>query len=175
MGNRTINGANALIQIKVGTKHKTVGYATGVTVNEAYALNRIDVLGLIDSKDIEPIGRTVSGTIGVMRMTVGGEANAFNGGGAATTGLIPTTTEASTSTEKTQNVMDFMNDGFDLVIRDSAAFDPDGAALERYKVVGCRPSSHSFQLSRGSLMGVNVNFEALALVELDVEVAPGDS
>jgi len=168
MGNRTINGANALVQITKGDKTITVGYATGVTVNEAYALNRIDVLGLIDSKDIEPIGRTVSGTIGVMRMTVGGETGAFNGGGAATAGLIPVTTEDESATARTQNVMDFFNDGFDLVIKDSAIYDPDNAVLGRYKVTGCRPSSHSFQLSRGSLMGVNINFEALALVELDV-------
>jgi len=168
MGNRTINGANAVIQIFVEGKPKTIGYATGVTVNEAYALNRIDVLGLIDSKDIEPIGRTVSGTIGVMRMTVGGEAGAFNGGGAATTGLVPVTTDEQSAQAKTQNVMDFMNDGFNLIIKDSAAFDPDNALRGRYKITGCRPSSHSFQLSRGSVMGVNVNFEALALVELDV-------
>lgn len=169
MGNRTINGANALVQV-VGAdgKPKTVGYATGVTVNEAYALNRIDVLGLIDSKDIEPIGRTVSGTIGVMRMTVGGEVGAFNGGGAATTGLIPVTTAEQSAVAKTQNVMDFFNDGFDLIIKDSAIYDPDRAQLDRYKVTGCRPSSHSFQLSRGSVMGVNINFEALALIELDV-------
>lgn len=172
MGNRTINGANALIQITINNKLVTVGYATGVTVNEAYALNRIDVLGLIDSKDIEPIGRTVSGTIGVMRMTVGAEGNrqgtSFYGGGAATTGLVPITTEEQSALAKTQNVMDFMNNGFDLIIRDSGSFDPDNAVLGRYKVSGCRPSSHSFQLSRGSLMGVNVSFEALALVELDV-------
>lgn len=168
MGNRTINGANAIVQITKGDKTVTVGYATGVTVNEAYALNRIDVLGLIDSKDIEPIGRTVSGTIGVMRMTVGGEAGAFTGGGAATSGLVPVTTDDQSALTKTQNVMDFMNDGFDLMIRDSGVFDPDNAVLTRYKVTGCRPSSHSFQLSRGSLMGVNINFEALALVEVDV-------
>jgi hypothetical protein len=169
MGNRTINGANALVQIAgPDGKPKTVGYATGITVNEAFMLNRIDVLGVIDSKDIEPIGRTVSGTIGVMRMTVNGEAGAYKGGGAASAGLIPTTTPEQSAVAKTQSVMDFMNNGFDLIIRDSAAYDPDGGALERYKVIGCRPSSHSFQLSRGSLMGVNINFEALALVEVDV-------
>lgn len=174
MGNRTINGANALVQVYVNGKPKTVGYATGVTVNEAYALNRIDVLGLIDSKDIEPIGRTVSGTIGIMRMTVGAEAGAFNGGGAATTGLIPVTTEEQSALNKTQDVMDFMNDGFDLIIKDSGTFAPDDATLERYKVTGCRPSSHSFQLSRGSLMGVNISFEALALVELDASAPTPD-
>lgn len=171
MGNRTINGANALVQILVDGKPKTIGYATGVTVNENYALNRIDVLGLIDSKDIEPIGRTVSGTIGIMRMTIGAEGGnrtAFYGGGAATTGLVPVTTEDQSALDKTQNVMDFMNNGFDLLIKDSGAFDPDNEVKERYKITGCRPSSHSFQLSRGSLMGVNINFEALALVEVDV-------
>tara|TARA_Y100001973_G_C5148418_1_gene306722 strand:+ start:541 stop:1056 length:516 start_codon:yes stop_codon:yes gene_type:complete len=169
MGNRTINGANAIIQVTKNDKPVTIGYATGVTVNEAYALNRIDVLGLIDSKDIEPISRTVNGTISLMRMTVGAEGNTiFNGGGAATAGIIPTTTEDQTIGARTQNVMDFMNDGFDLIIKDSAVYDPDNEVLERYKVIGCRPASHSFQLSRGSLMGVNVNFEALALVELDV-------
>lgn len=164
---RSINGANALIKVSVGGVSKIVGYATGVTVTEAYVLNRIDVLGLIDTVDIEPIGRTVSGTISIMRMTSMTGDDQFNGGGAAFQGILPTSTETDvTAPGRTQSVMDFMNNGFDLIIEDSADFAVGGQQV-RYEVKGCRPSTHSFALSRGAIMGVDVAFEALMLVESD--------
>lgn len=164
---RTINGANALIRVRTADGEKTVGYATGITVTEAYMLNRIDVLGEIDSRDIEPIGRTVSGTIGIMRMVVLDGA----GGGAAQHSLVPVSSGVD-PTMRTQDVFNFMNDGFDLIIEDSAAFSPDSQVRTRYEVLGCRPSSHSFALSRGALMGVDVAFEALTLREVDSTVIP---
>jgi len=158
---RSINGSNALIRVVPSDGiEKTVGYATGVSVTESIALNRIDVLGQIDSKDIEPIGRIVSGTIGLMRMTTSGT----DGGGAGKQKLTPLHTENATASDRTKDVMDFMETGFDLIIQDSAVFEGT-EAKERYRVVGCRPSSHSFALSRGMLMGVDVTFEALKLVE----------
>ena len=161
---RSINGSNALVMIDNGEEQpRVIGYATGVTVTEAIALNRIDVLGSIDSQDIEPIGRVVSGSIGLMRMTV----NGTDGGGAGTQSLVPK--HASTdSITRTKDLMDFMTAGFDLVIKDSSDFAPDTEEHTRYTVKGCRPSSHSFALSRGMLMGVNVTFEALMLIEGDV-------
>ena len=158
---RSINGSNALIRVVPSDGiEKTVGYATGVSVTESIALNRIDVLGQIDSKDIEPIGRIVSGTIGLMRMTT----KETEGGGAGKQKLTPLHTENATAIDRTKDVMDFMETGFDLIIQDSAVFE-DSEAKVRYRVVGCRPSSHSFALSRGMLMGVDVTFEALKLVE----------
>ena len=159
---RSINGSNALIRVVPSDGiEKTVGYATGVSVTESIALNRIDVLGQIDSKDIEPIGRIVSGTIGLMRMTT---SDIGEGGGAGKQKLTPLHTFNATASDRTKDVMDFMETGFDLIIQDSAVFEGT-EAKERYRVVGCRPSSHSFALSRGMLMGVDVTFEALKLVE----------
>lgn len=165
---RSINGSNAYVIIEVdGQEPKVVGYATGVTVTEAIALNRIDVLGSIDSQDIEPIGRVVSGSIGLMRMTVTGSDADKTGGGAAAQNLVPAHLTTADSIQRTKDLMDFMTKGFDLIITDSSNFDPDDEVKERYRVEGCRPSSHSFALSRGMLMGVNVTFEALRLVEVD--------
>lgn len=172
---RTINGANALIKITPANgSPKIVGYASGITVTEAYILNRIDVLGQIDSIDIEAIGRTVSGSIALMRMTMpsdiqggGLEANGTYGGGASANGLIPQATSLDSDQTRTKRVMEFMNQGFDLEIIDSDTFAPQNATQVRYKIIGCRPSTQSFGLSRGSIMGVNVTFEALKLIEED--------
>lgn len=164
---RSVNGANALIQIQVaGGSPKTVGYATGVSITEQILVNRIDVLGQIDTRDIEPIARTVSGTIGLMRMTPMADANS-QGGGAAYHGVLPQHGQDATDEARTQDVMQFYNNGFDLIIVDSTNFSPDAEAKTRYKVKGCRPTSHSFALSRGSIMGVNITFEALSLTEDD--------
>lgn len=162
---RSINGANALIKVRTANGEKIIGYATGVSVTENVIVNRIDVLGQIDSKDIEAIGRTVSGTIGLMRMT---PMSTGEGGGAGFQGVLPQHSDADSDITRTQGVMDFFNDGFDLIIQDSAAFSPDDQARVRYTIKGCRPTSHSFALSRGSLMGVNITFEALKMAESDL-------
>lgn len=178
---RSINGSNALVQIqRDGEEPVVVGYATGVTVQEVIALNRIDVLGRIESKDIEAIGRSVSGSIGLMRMVPIGD-DLFPGGGAANAGVLPVhpagsdPTNDADATARTRTVMQFMEVGFDLVIKDSANFEEAGGeatapgvgGTTRYVIKGCRPSSHSFSLSRGTLMGVNVTFEAIAITEED--------
>jgi len=162
---RSINGANALIVVRTAAGEKVVGYATGVSVTENILVNRIDVLGQIDSKDIEPIGRTVQGTIGLMRMT---PMTTAEGGGAGYQGVLPQHQDSDGAITRTQGVMNFFNDGFDLIIKDSAAFSPDDQARVRYTIKGCRPTTHSFALSRGSLMGVNITFEALQLAESDL-------
>jgi hypothetical protein len=159
---RSINGSNAIVEIEIeGETPRVIGYATGVTVTEAIALNRIDVLGTIDSQDIEPIGRIVSGSIGMMRMT----ANGTDGGGASNQSLVPTHAPNADAIARTKDLMDYMTKGFNLVIKDSSDFADDNEVKTRYTIIGCRPSSHSFALSRGMLMGVNVTFEALKLVE----------
>lgn len=168
---RSINGANALIKVTDSQGNtQIVGYATGVSVTESFILNRIDVLGQIDSKDIEPIARTVTGTISIMRMTAhvaAAPGDAFIGGGAAYNALVPSHNPNATDIERTQDVMNFMNNGFDLVLEDSAGFDPQDTAQTRYEVKGCRPTTHTFALNRGSIMGVDIGFEALKLTESD--------
>lgn len=167
---RSVNGANAIVKVD----GKTLGYATGVTVNEVYGLQRIDVLGEIDSRDIEPIGRTVNVQISFIRM-VGNPSNADDGnrgGGAAQRGLVPHSRFTDDRFDSTLKVTEFFEKGFDLQIFDSADFGDDptgGNTTARYTIVGCRPSSQSFAVTRGTLMGVNVTCEALKLVEGDVQ------
>ena len=65
---RTFAGARAKIFAE-GTKGKVqVGFATGVSGQENIQLQRIDVLGDIDSTEIEPVGRTVSFSCDYVRM-----------------------------------------------------------------------------------------------------------
>lgn len=154
---RSINGATAEILIN----DKLAGYATGVTVTEFTVLQRIDVLGQIDTKDIEPLGRMVNGTIAFMRMTL--SDNGEEGGGVVGQGLGPTHDMNEYDPKvRTAQVLEYMDEGFDLLIRDSVEDNK-----QRYLVSGCRPSSHTFSLSRGTLMGVNITFEALYMIEKD--------
>lgn len=165
---RSINGANAIVEVN----GQTLGYATGVTVNEVYGLQRIDVLGEIDSRDIEPIGRVVNVQITFIRMIPTEIQNPSNkvGGGSARRGLTPDHIQGDSNQDRTVSVTDFFQKGFDLKIIDSGEF-ADTNSIEskgaRYIIEGCRPASQSFALSRGTLMGINVNCEALRLVELD--------
>ena len=166
---RSINGANAIVK-KDGV---VLGYATGVSVNEVYALQRIDVLGEIDSRDIEPIGRVVNVSISFIRMVNAATGVAENlstpelAGGAAAKGIVPLTPASNTNLENTKSITDFFQSGFDLEVLDVAAFGDDATPGSRYVVKGCRPSSQSFAITRGTLMGVNVTCEALRLVESD--------
>jgi hypothetical protein len=160
---RSINGANAVVK----KDDVILGYATGVNVSEIYALQRIDVLGEAYSRDIEPIGVVVNVSIGFIRMInqVGYDNDV--GGGAAAKGLVPKVGERDTVKEATSKLTDFFQEGFDLVIEDSQQFTSEVKKV-RYVVLGCRPSSQAFALTRGTLMGINVMCEALRLVERDV-------
>ena len=65
---RTFAGARAKIFAE-GAKGKVqVGFATGVNGSENIQLQRIDVLGNIDSEEIEPVGRTVTFSCDYVRM-----------------------------------------------------------------------------------------------------------
>jgi len=157
---RSINGANAVVKLA----GKTIGYATGVSVNEVYGLQRIDVLGEIDSRDIEPIGRVVNVVITFIRMVKNSSdaEDGNRGGGAVARGMIPNVGAEATFEDTTESITTFFQNGFDLEIQDSFGDD-----TPRYRIEGCRPSSQSFALTRGTLMGVNVSCEAIRLIELD--------
>lgn len=163
---RSMNGANAIVKVD----GEVLGYATGVTVNEVFGLQRIDVLGEIDSRDIEPLGRVVSVQISFIRMIPnpsGEGAERNKGGGAVSRKLLPSTVSGSRSVENTQTVTAFFEKGFDLVIEDTAGFEGNDEPKPRYTIEGCRPSAQSFAISRGTLMGVNVACEALRIIEED--------
>lgn len=161
---RSVNGANAVVKVD----GKTLGYATGISVNEVYGLQRIDVLGEIDSRDIEPIGRVVNCQISFIRMVLNPESapDGNRGGGAAQRGLVPRAISNDNNKANTEKVTDFFEKGFDLEILDSGDFSGQEATT-RYIVKGCRPSSQSFAITRGTLMGVNVTCEALRIIEKD--------
>ena len=157
---RSINGANAIIKIE----DKVLGYAMGVQVQEVIALNRINVLGQVETQDIEPLGRFVSGSISMMRMVTGGDT--VPGGGAASNALLPAHGLSDEGTVRTKALDTFMQTGFDLTIQDAYENENQEATV-RYTIKGCRVSSHTFTLTRGMLMGVNVTFEAIRMIEND--------
>ena len=158
---RSINGANAIIKIE----DKVLGYAMGVQVQEVIALNRINVLGQVETQDIEPIGRFVSGSISMMRMVTGGDT--VPGGGAASNDLLPAHGESDDGKVRTKALDTFMQTGFDLTIQDAYVEGDEEEGTPRYTIKGCRVSSHTFTLTRGMLMGVNVTFEAIRMIEND--------
>lgn len=170
---RSINGANAIIEIETESGETLrIGYASEVTCVENFAVQRIDCLGEIESRDIEPLARAVTGSIGLMRMTRNlNTADKDPAGGANRVGLIPDMIEAASNAAATQVTMDFFNQPFNLLIKDSDAFvNQEGESPVqkiRYKIIGCRPSQQSLSLSRGAILGVNVSFEAIRLVEVD--------
>ena len=103
----------------------------------------------------------VNGTIGFMRMIL--SVDSTEGGGAVAQDLSPShSTDSYDAQTRTEQVLSYMDEGFSLLIRDSV-----GDKDLRYKIEGCRPSSHTFSLSRGTLMGVNITFEALHMAEMD--------
>jgi len=62
--NRAISGAQARIYLN----DTFIGWASSVSVQENIQNVRVDVLGNIDSEEIEPVGRTVSMTCEVVRI-----------------------------------------------------------------------------------------------------------
>ena len=173
---RSINGANAIIEIENPDSQETtrIGYASEVTCVENFAVQRIDCLGEIESRDIEPLARAVTGSIGLMRMTLNTLDTDDPAGGANRVGLIPNAMEQDLNSSITRKTMDFFNQPFNLLIKDSDEFvnqqnsdDSNSSQKIRYKIIGCRPSQQSLSLSRGAILGVNVSFEAIRLVEAD--------
>ena len=166
---RSINGANAVIEIEIQDETFRIGYASEVNCVEQFAVQRIDCLGEIESRDIEPLARAVSGSIGFMRMTRSPDPQ-DRAGGANRIGLLPELVEGDSSQAVTRRTMDFFNQPFNLLIKDSDGFfnnvNDQGQHI-RYKIIGCRPSSQNLSLSRGAILGVNVTFEAIRLVEVD--------
>lgn len=149
---RVISGASAIVK-KDG---KAIGYCTNITVTENYTLQRVDVLGSIDSYDIEPVGRTVSCQVGFMRV--------IPDGGSAAQGLVPSHLATATHQQRTVDVVNFFTQGIDLELADSADF---GAGQKtRYLIKGCKPESQSFTVNRQTLMATNINFQALKLIEI---------
>jgi len=163
-----ITGAKAIVKIN----GQTCGYATGISIQESQLNGRIESLGFIDSREITPISRLVTATINFIRIFKTNENNGLVEGEEVDEGAMITTEQLPegqnpTAQVRTQNALSSLP--FDLEIYDSAApGEADGSIQEAdkkvYTVVGCRPSSQSIVVDRGSLMGVQVTADALYLI-----------
>lgn len=156
-----ITGAKALISLN----GSVAGYATGVVVQEAIINGRVETLGTVDTREIEPISRIVTGSISFMRIFNKTVDNRFM------------TNEDQDNLVARSNDVLTQPDDFDLIIYSvgEAGQGIDPATGERlpaapspvYKVVGCKPSSQTIAVDRNSFMGLQVTFDALYLVKLD--------
>jgi len=156
---KTISGASAFVTVG----GKRVGYCTGVSAQQITQLARVDVLGQIDTKEIEPLGRMVSLSIGFIRILSSNDAEGLEGRTAEELALVPAETTATSDAESTRKVLAIMEDGWDLDVYD---IHNDDAGELIYKIKGCRTSSQSWAVVRGSLLGINITAEALKMIEI---------
>ena len=155
-----ITGAKALISLD----GKVAGYATGIVVQEAIINGRVETLGTVDTREIEPISRVVTGSISFMRIFNRSVDNEFLTN--EDTDLVTRSNQILTQPD----VFDIIiyNIGVDGVGRDPATGEASPRGPEAvYKVVGCKPSSQTIAVDRNSFMGLQVTFDALYLVKLD--------
>ena len=150
-----ITGAKALISLD----GKVAGYATGIVVQEAIINGRVETLGTVDTREIEPISRIVTGSISFMRIFNRSVDNEFL-----------TNEDADLVTRSNQILT--QPDEFDVIIynigHEAAVGEGEIPAPKAvYKIVGCKPSSQTVAVDRNSFMGLQVTFDALYLVKLD--------
>lgn len=155
-----ITGAKALISMN----GKVSGYATGIVVQEAIINGRVETLGTIDTREIEPISRIVTGSMSFMRI--------FN-----QSVDVEFLTNSDNNLVTRSNEVLTQPDDFDIIIYNigEAGQGIDPGTGERlpagpkavYKVVGCKPSSQTVAVDRNSFMGLQVTFDAKYLVKLD--------
>ena len=112
-----------------------IGYASGVSASEQIALQRVDVLGQIDSKEIVPVARVVSAQANFVRIT---------GEGLKDLGIVPTGDTASVLNfpEITLEVYDTVSD------------------LPVWRVEGARCESRNWQVQAGSIVTTDASFQA---------------
>lgn len=155
-----ITGAKALISID----GKVAGYATGIVVQEAIINGRVETLGTVDTREIEPISRIVTGSISFMRIFNRSVDNEF------------LTNEDANLVARSNQVLT-QPDDFDIIIysigEEGQGIDPatgeraPGAPEAVYTVKGCKPSSQTIAVDRNSFMGLQVTFDALYLIKND--------
>ena len=135
---RTFAGARAEI-FADGAKGKVkVGFATGISGSESIQLQRIDVLGNIDSEEIEPVGRTVSFSCDFVRMLDSSLQEQ---------GIFPrgNTEEVITFEELTFEVYDNISDKV------------------RWTIEGAKSESRSGRVDRSGVMTGSVSYQARKL------------
>lgn len=131
MADPVFSGARAKLIIN----GNEIGYASGVSASEQIALQRVDVLGQIDSKEIVPVSRVVSVQANFVRIT---------GEGLKDLGIVPTGGTASVLNfpEITLEVYDAVSD------------------LPVWRVEGARCESRNWQVQAGSIVTTDASFQA---------------
>lgn len=127
-----VNGANGNVE---------VGYASNVSATENIALQRVDVLGDIDSKEIVPVNRTVSVQAGFVRLS---------GTSLQDLGLMPRggTLDVLNFPEVTIEVYDQVND------------------TPIWRIEGCRAESRNWTVQAGSIVSTNASFQARRMYDI---------
>tara|TARA_Y100000114_G_scaffold152868_1_gene171892 strand:- start:453 stop:869 length:417 start_codon:yes stop_codon:yes gene_type:complete len=117
-----------------------IGFATGVSASEQIQLQRVDVLGNIDSQEIVPVGRVVSVQADFVRIT----NQSLND-----LGIMPRggTTDVINFPEITLEVYDQISD------------------VPVWRVEGARCESRSWQVQSGSIVTANASFQARRLYD----------
>ena len=112
-----------------------IGFATGVSASENIQLQRVDVLGNIDSQEIVPVNRVVSVQADFVRIT----NESLN-----ELGIMPR-----------GNTIDVLNfPEITLEVYDQVGDSPV------WRVEGARCESRSWQVQSGSIVTVNASFQA---------------
>jgi len=163
-----ITGAKAIVKID----GQVCGYATGVSIQESQLNGRVESLGYIDSREITPISRIVTATINFIRIFKTNSKNGLQEDVEVDEAAMVTTDGSEPDrlpTDEARTDDALSSSPFNLEIYDSAApGEADGSIQDSdkkmYTVVGCRPSSQSIVVDRGSLMGVQVSVDALYLI-----------
>lgn len=163
MANKQVNvisGAKALIKVD----GKIVGYASGISITETTINGRVDSLGYFDTREIIPIGRSVSAVVNMLRVFDVANNDVFDGISeqeASDADIVNTRTIAN---QDALNATDaaILRKTFTLSIYDTT---PGQAGdIEMYRLEGCRIAQHNIVVDRGSLMGIQCTIEAKNLV-----------
>jgi len=140
LAGRTLTGARCKLLVN-GVE---VGFATGVSISENIVQQPIDVLGEVDSVEIEPTGRSVSMSADLLRI---------KGETVQSLGIWPAQSENST--------IDLINfPAMDGLILDSA-----DSNVVLYKVEGLKCQSRSITANSRGTMNVNCSFVGLRLYD----------
>tara|TARA_Y100000114_G_C11649320_1_gene273342 strand:- start:79 stop:516 length:438 start_codon:yes stop_codon:yes gene_type:complete len=139
LAGRTITGARCKLLIR-GVE---VGFATGISISENIQQQPIDILGEIDSVEIEPTGRSVSMTANLVRI---------KGETVQSLGIWP---KVDGGTVEAVNFP-----AMDALILDSV---DDSTVL--YKVEGLKCQSRSLNVDARGVFSLNVSFIGLRMFD----------
>jgi hypothetical protein len=155
-----VSGAKALIKVN----EKVLGYATGISITETTFNGRVDSLGFVDTREITPIGRSVTAVVNMIRVFLPPDNDRFeglNGDERDEAEMVNTASDTATgASERTDDAL--LRVPFSLEIYDTSP----GVAADQimYSLKGCRIASHNIVVDRGSLMGVQCTIEATHLI-----------